>query len=166
MGQKRQPRGTNKGGQFAPDEKSEAETALPDEADGLFCHECGGEMFVSDDGVSHHASRHDMDGIDYYADADHVAFPDEPVTFDTLNRRALLSPEYREEHERLLEDPIVKQMAEELPAGRDISEGWFTTSALDEYSRRGGTQAKTIGSVGNAIRVLYDRRLRAERSGS
>jgi len=40
----------------------------------LDCDECGQEMFVDDDGVSHHVSDEHPDGIDYDADADHVPY--------------------------------------------------------------------------------------------
>jgi hypothetical protein len=40
-----------------------------------FCLECGQEMWLDDNAVSHH-SGDTHDGIDYEADADHVAVSD------------------------------------------------------------------------------------------
>lgn len=37
------------------------------------CHECGGEFFLTDEETSHHVGD-GLDGIDYDADLDHVAF--------------------------------------------------------------------------------------------
>ena len=45
----------------------------PGDLDEGVCRECGEPCFVTPDGVSHHGIDHDAGGIDYDADADHVA---------------------------------------------------------------------------------------------
>jgi hypothetical protein len=42
----------------------------PDE----WCHECGGQFKIDENGVSNHMSATTPDGIDHDADEDHVAF--------------------------------------------------------------------------------------------
>lgn len=44
--------------------------------DKKFCAECGREMFLTTDDVSHHVGE-GSDGIDYILDGDHVPFSDE-----------------------------------------------------------------------------------------
>lgn len=71
------------------------------------------------------------------------------------------SDDYREEVAQLKEDPIIIQMADELPpdwrlqfthGGTDDSPNWFfMTRASDEYHRRGGTQGRSIGGPAKAI---------------
>lgn len=51
--------------------------AQDDDASTVRCRECGAEMFVENDGISHHSSDDNIDGIDYDADADHVAVLEE-----------------------------------------------------------------------------------------
>lgn len=72
------------------------------------------------------------------------------------------SDDYRKEEAELKADPIVQAMAKEVknvPREKlcDI-EGQpklgFALRALDEYKKRGGVQAKTIGSVARAIMAL------------
>ena len=43
---------------------------------GLYCGECGKEMWIEESGVSHHWGD-GIDDIDYNADADHVAYAEE-----------------------------------------------------------------------------------------
>lgn len=40
----------------------------------LCCDHCGEPYFVDEDGVSHHVSEEDPQGIDFDADADHVPY--------------------------------------------------------------------------------------------
>jgi hypothetical protein len=42
--------------------------------DGTYCYDCGGQMFVGSDGVSHHGTP---DDISFDDDADHVAVAEE-----------------------------------------------------------------------------------------
>ena len=48
----------------------------PPRDDEQVCRECGEPCFVTDTGVAHHSSDETPDGIDYDADAHHVAVPD------------------------------------------------------------------------------------------
>ena len=43
--------------------------------DGFLCRKCGGEVFVSHAGTTHHVGR-GLDGIDYALDLDHTALPE------------------------------------------------------------------------------------------
>lgn len=80
---------------------------------------------------------------------------DQLVTFDTLNSHVLLAPHYREEHERLINDPIIREMAAEIPAGVDLTTGAFMQAASRTYHDRGGTNARSIGGPGQAIQVIH-----------
>jgi hypothetical protein len=70
--------------------------------------------------------------------------------------------DYRSEEEELKADPIVQAMAREaknaprhklyhMTGDPRIA---FMARALDEYKKRGGTKAKTFGSVARAITAL------------
>lgn len=48
----------------------------PEPSTGLYCTECGEEMWVEESGVSHHWGNN-ADDIDYDADGDHVAFAEQ-----------------------------------------------------------------------------------------
>ena len=70
------------------------------------------------------------------------------------------SDDYREEVATLREDPIIQEMAAELPdnwrvfalnEGTDQARHAFMMNALDEYKERGGTQARSIGGPVRAI---------------
>lgn len=50
---------------------------MPEPSTGLFCGECGREMWIeAGSGVSHHWGS-TIDDIDYDLDADHVAYAEE-----------------------------------------------------------------------------------------
>ena len=61
---------------------------------------------------------------------------------------------YREEEKSLKDDPIIQKMAAEIPDDLDLESWDFTLNALDEYQRRGGKLAKSIGGPSRAIKVL------------
>jgi hypothetical protein len=66
------------------------------------------------------------------------------------------SDDYRQEQETLMADPIVLAMLDELPPESIPMEGGhsFMLAALHEYNARGGTNARSIGSVARALIAL------------
>jgi hypothetical protein len=68
------------------------------------------------------------------------------------------SDEYREEVAALMGDPIVKELAREATAlvadPTEYQSHHFMGAALDEYHRRGGENARTIGGVARAIAAI------------
>lgn len=65
------------------------------------------------------------------------------------------SDEYRHELKRLMRDPIIVAMASQ-PNLQDVElESWdFISAASDEYHKRGGKHARSIGGPARAIRAL------------
>ncbi len=69
---------------------------------------------------------------------------------------------YREEEANLMLDPIIQQMAAEIPKkliknGKVKLDSWdFIKSSLDEYHERGGKNAKSIGGPARAITALLE----------
>jgi hypothetical protein len=64
---------------------------------------------------------------------------------------------YREEEETLKADPIILALAAELPADFPVAEleAWsFISGASEEYQKRGGQDARSIGGPARAIRAL------------
>lgn len=77
---------------------------------------------------------------------------------------AVLSDKYRIERQALLKDPVIKVMAGELAqlaqydpaafAAIDM-EGWdFVNGSSQEYERRGGSSARSIGGPAGALREI------------
>ena len=74
---------------------------------------------------------------------------------------ALVSEEIRQEVERLTEDPIIQEMAEEVRPAVEVGavdlESWEVIQrASDIYRAQGGTQARTIGGPAMAIQRLLE----------
>ena len=67
------------------------------------------------------------------------------------------SDDYRDEQARLMEDPLIRDMAEgirRMSLSDEELDSWaFMSSASDEYNRRGG-QADSIGGPARAIKAL------------
>lgn len=77
----RRPAGTSAGGQFAPGAHPESGVTLDVAEVPRSCYECGAGASVDENGVSNHL---DADGnIDYDADAEHVAIPDDDYAFSS-----------------------------------------------------------------------------------
>ena len=68
------------------------------------------------------------------------------------------SEQYEETRLALMNDPIIRQMAAELPPDfhEDMHAWWFIHGALDEYNRRGGTIPTHIGGPAEAMRRLIE----------
>ena len=72
------------------------------------------------------------------------------------------SDDYRQEVEALKADPIIQGMAGELPpdfrallaSGQDFDAWAFTRGASEEYHKRGGENARSIGGPARAIQAL------------
>lgn len=76
----------------------------------------------------------------------------------------IVSDEYRDEYDALIADPTLQKLADEVRGAvaaevlslSDLT-GWtFMASASDEYHKRGGTEAHSIGGPAEAIRALVD----------
>lgn len=67
------------------------------------------------------------------------------------------SDDYRREEEQLRADPIIQAMAAEIPATVPTDGYDFMVRALDEYKRRGGENARSIGGPARAIRAILPR---------
>ena len=61
---------------------------------------------------------------------------------------------YGEEEKRLKDDPIIQKMAAEVPDDLDLETWDFIHNALQEYHKRGGKLAKSIGGPSRAIKAL------------
>jgi hypothetical protein len=80
---------------------------------------------------------------------------------------AIESDDYREEIEVLKKDPIILDMMDGLPSAYYSVIGFFDSFqfmkiAGDEYHRRGGTNAKSIGGPARAMKALYEDSLNKE----
>jgi hypothetical protein len=79
------------------------------------------------------------------------ATPNEPKQPDSL-----LALDYHDEADALLHDPVIVAMAAEVPDGTDVDAWSFTTAALREYQKRGGTASTHIGGPAAAIKALLN----------
>lgn len=78
---------------------------------------------------------------------------------------AIVSNEYREEHQRLIDDPIIAAMAvglRDVPMDEMAHDGGtprheFMGAANAEYRSRGGEASFSIGGVANALLTLVCR---------
>lgn len=61
---------------------------------------------------------------------------------------------YAEARKRLSDDPIVRQLASEVPDDLDLTSWEFIQAARREYSKRGGTDLAHIGAVAEAIALV------------
>lgn len=67
------------------------------------------------------------------------------------------SQDYRDEIEKLKADPIIRDMAFEIPADFEVKlTHEFMGRAGAEYRDRGGTQARTIGGPARAVIAVID----------
>jgi hypothetical protein len=67
---------------------------------------------------------------------------------------AIVSSKYKEIESALAADPIIRQMAQEIPAGIDMTSMAFMSAAGKEYRRRGGKISGHIGGPAAAIASL------------
>lgn len=85
----------------------------------------------------------------------------------------ILSDNYHREHDDLINDPIIIQMASELPPDWKLvmcesdhgilTPKWhFTQQCNNEYTRRGGRNSKTIGAVAYAIIAVREENPKVE----
>lgn len=65
---------------------------------------------------------------------------------------------YTEEVERLMADNIIVALASELPTDLPLDSYEFMCACRDEYHRRGGTQADSIGGPSRAVAALVQQR--------
>ena len=61
---------------------------------------------------------------------------------------------YKEEKANLMLDPIIQMMAATLPNNVDFTSWDFICAASDEYHKRGGKNARSIGGPARAIKEL------------
>jgi len=64
------------------------------------------------------------------------------------------SDDYRKEISALMADPIIVAMTNEIPNNLDMSAWGFTQVASEEYNKRGGKNARSIGGPARAIQRL------------
>lgn len=86
------------------------------------------------------------------------------ATKPTPEFKALVSNDTRQEVEALIENPIINQIANELPIDFNDHKNDphnFTMAVRDEAEKRGVAPAMTIGAVGTAVEALLNYRKEA-----
>ena len=61
---------------------------------------------------------------------------------------------YREEVRLLCDDPIIHQLAKEIPDGFDLCKSGMAGIVLREYTKRGGKLATSIGGPLRAVKFM------------
>lgn len=86
------------------------------------------------------------------------------ATKPTPEFKALVSSDIRQEVEELIENPIINQIANELPTDFDdhkTNPHNFMLATRNEAEKRGVAPTKTIGAVSNAVEALLNYRKEA-----
>ena len=85
------------------------------------------------------------------------------ITFLSNDIHVIESDDYRKEVEVLKQDPIILDMYDEIPASYISVTGFmdsyeFMVSCSEEYNRREGTNAISIGGPARAIKEIHRER--------